>query len=57
MLPESRIAKCGRDSNEKQKASEEATMPVDSILFSVTLIAVLAFVAVLLLADFRSRSL
>ncbi len=32
-------------------------MPVDSILFSVTLIAILAFVTVLLLADFRSRSL
>jgi hypothetical protein len=32
-------------------------MPVDSILFSVTVIAVLAFAAVLLLADYQSRSL
>lgn len=32
-------------------------MPFDSILFSVALIAVLAFVAALLLADFHSRSL
>lgn len=32
-------------------------MPVDSILFSVVLIAILAFVATLLLANFRSRSL
>jgi hypothetical protein len=32
-------------------------MPVDSVLSSVAVIAVLAFVCALLLADFRSRSL
>lgn len=31
-------------------------MPVDSILFSVTLIAVLAFAAAVLLVDYQSRS-
>jgi hypothetical protein len=32
-------------------------MPVDSILFSVAVIGVLAFVAALFWADFHSRSL
>jgi hypothetical protein len=32
-------------------------MPIDSILLSVAVIAVLAFVSVLLLADFHSRSM
>ena len=32
-------------------------MPIDSILLSVAAIAVLAFVGVLLLADFHSRSM
>ena len=40
-----------------KKASEEVIMPIDSILFSVAVIALLAFMAVLLLADFhQSRS-
>jgi hypothetical protein len=48
----------GRDFGQQQKTSEEEiVMPFDSILFSVALIAVLAFVATLLLADFHSRSL
>jgi hypothetical protein len=36
---------------------EEVVMPVDSILFSVSVIAILAFVAALFWADFQSRSL
>jgi hypothetical protein len=39
------------------KGQEEVVMPVDSILFSVAVIAVLAFVAALFWADFQSRSL
>jgi len=36
---------------------EEVVMPVDSILFSIAVIAVVAFVAALFWADFQSRSL
>jgi hypothetical protein len=36
---------------------QEVVMPVDSILFSVAVIAVLAFVAALFWADFQSRQL
>jgi hypothetical protein len=36
---------------------EEVVMPVDSILVSVAVIAVLAFVAALFWADFQSRPL
>ena len=43
--------------NDKKTFEEEIIMPIDSILFSVVLVAVLAFVATLLLADFQSRSL
>jgi hypothetical protein len=39
------------------KKSEEVIMPVDSILFSVAAIAVLAFLVAVFLADFQSRSL
>jgi hypothetical protein len=47
-----------RNFDQQQKTSEEEIiMPFDSILFSVTLIAVLACVATLLLADFHSRSM
>jgi prefoldin subunit 5 len=39
-----------------KKASEEVIMPVDSILFSVAVIAVLGLLVAIFLADFQSRS-
>ena len=48
------VIECGWDLRLTTKNSEEVVMPIDSILLSVAVIGVLAFVCALLLADFES---